>query len=134
MATSSRTTAPTPQRTGAPRTVVALGLGVVVITALFLVDAFAPTFFTQPLHAVSFALVWLTALEHVRRTSSPETFGTAQGMFMAASAVGSVFGMLVWGPLYAARGGQSVFLWATALGAAAALLAFVGLHRARSAG
>lgn len=87
-------------------------------------------FFTQPLHAVSFALVWLTSLEHVRRTSSPDTFGTAQGLFMAANATGSVLGMLVWGPLYEARGGQSVFLWASALGAMAALLAFVWLFRA----
>ncbi|KQR26095.1 permease [Microbacterium sp. Leaf151] len=49
MATSSRTAAPSPPRTGASRTLVALGLGVVVVTALFLVDAFAPTFFAQPL-------------------------------------------------------------------------------------
>ena len=54
MATSSRTAAPTRRRPDAPRsgssrTLVALGLGVVVITALFLVDAFAPTFFAQPL-------------------------------------------------------------------------------------
>lgn len=49
MATSSRTAAPTPARTGASRTLVALGLGVVVVSALFLVDAFAPTFFSQPL-------------------------------------------------------------------------------------
>ena len=49
VATSSRTTAPSPQRSGASRTLVALGLGVVVVTALFLVDAFAPTFFAQPL-------------------------------------------------------------------------------------
>ncbi len=49
MATSSRTTAPAPQRSGSSRTLVALGLGVLVVTALFLVDAFAPTFFAQPL-------------------------------------------------------------------------------------
>ncbi len=49
VATSSRTTAPPPQRTGASRTLVALGLGAVVVTALFLVDVFAPTFFAQSL-------------------------------------------------------------------------------------
>lgn len=49
MATTSRTAASTPARTGASRTLVALGLGVVVVSALFLVDAFAPTFFSQPL-------------------------------------------------------------------------------------
>ncbi len=90
-------------------------------------------FLTQPLHAVSFGLVWLTSIEHIRRTSSPETFGTAQGVFMAANATGGVLGMLVWGPLYETRGGQTVFLWATALGATAAVLAFVWLHRAPAA-
>ena len=49
VATSSRTATPSPQRTGASRTLVALGLGVVVVAALFFVDAFAPTFFSQPL-------------------------------------------------------------------------------------
>lgn len=49
MATTSRTAASTPARTGGSRTLVALGLGVVVVSALFLVDAFAPTFFSQPL-------------------------------------------------------------------------------------
>lgn len=49
VATSSRTAAPPPPRTGAPRTLAALGLGVVVITALVLIDAFAPTFFPASL-------------------------------------------------------------------------------------
>jgi MFS transporter, PPP family, 3-phenylpropionic acid transporter len=86
-------------------------------------------FLTQPLHAISFGLVWLTSLEHVRRTTSLETFGTAQGLFIAANATGSVLGMLSWGPLYTARGGPSVFLGATAVGLLAAFLALMSLYR-----
>ncbi|MBM3717181.1 MAG: permease [Actinobacteria bacterium] len=45
VATTSRTAAPPPTRSGAPRTLVALGLGVVVVAALFAIDAFAPSLF-----------------------------------------------------------------------------------------
>jgi PPP family 3-phenylpropionic acid transporter len=86
-------------------------------------------FLTQPLHAISFGLVWLASLEHVRLTTSPATFGTAQGLFMAANATGSILGMLSWGPLYAARGGPSVFLCAAGVGSSAVLLALVWLYR-----
>lgn len=86
-------------------------------------------FFVQPLHAVSFALVWLASLEYLRRTSSPQTFGSAQGLFMAANAMGSVAGMWVWGPLYATSGGSAVFRSATLLGLAAVMLAYGLLFR-----
>lgn len=49
VATTSRSVTSAPPRTGVTRTLVALGLGVVVIAALFLIDAFAPTFFAAPL-------------------------------------------------------------------------------------
>lgn len=45
VATTSRTAAPPPTRSGAPSTLVALGLGVVVVAALFAIDAFAPSLF-----------------------------------------------------------------------------------------
>ena len=46
VATSSRTVASAPPRSGVTRTLVGLGVGVVVVAALFLIDAFAPTFFS----------------------------------------------------------------------------------------
>lgn len=49
VATTSRTAAPPPTRTGARRTLVALGLGVVVVIALFAIDAFAPALFAESL-------------------------------------------------------------------------------------
>lgn len=91
-------------------------------------------FAVQPLHALSFALVWLASLEHLQRTAAPQTFGSAQGWMMAANATGGVIGMLMWGPLYAARGGADVFFAATLLALGAAALAYVALYRRRPTG
>lgn len=49
VATTSRSVASAPPRSGVARTLVGLGVGVVVVAALFLIDAFAPTFFAAPL-------------------------------------------------------------------------------------
>ena len=48
---------------------------------------------------------------------------------MAANSVGGTLGILVFGPLYASRGGSSVFHLATLLACAAVLLAGFGLTR-----
>jgi MFS transporter, PPP family, 3-phenylpropionic acid transporter len=86
-------------------------------------------FLVQPLHAVSFGLVWLSSLEVVRRSSEAHTLGSAQGLFMAANATGSVFGILAWGPLYAARGGASVFLLAAGVASAATAAGYGLVYR-----
>jgi PPP family 3-phenylpropionic acid transporter len=88
-------------------------------------------FILQPLHAVSFGLMWMASLRYVRRVSEPHTLGSAQGAFMAANAAGGVLGMLVWGPLYASGGGSVVFLAAAALSCSAALVVALGLSAAR---
>jgi PPP family 3-phenylpropionic acid transporter len=88
-------------------------------------------FLFQPLHAVSFGLVWLASLELVRRSSEPAALGSGQGLFMAANATGSVFGMLVWGPLYAAQGGRVIYAAATGLALGAAALCYALLCRSR---
>ncbi|KZE33025.1 permease [Microbacterium sp. T32] len=49
VATTNRTVASAPPRSGVTRTLVGLGVGVLVVVALFLIDAFAPTFFAAPL-------------------------------------------------------------------------------------
>lgn len=86
-------------------------------------------FTLQPLHAFSFALTWISSLEYVRRASGPHSLGGAQGGFMAATAVGGVLGMLSWGPLYASHGAGVVFMSASVLAMAAALVAFATLVR-----
>jgi PPP family 3-phenylpropionic acid transporter len=89
----------------------------------------ALAFLLQPLHAVSFGLMWMASLAYVRRVADPHTLGSAQGAFMAANAAGGVIGMLVWGPLYASRGGAFVFQAAAALSCCAALLVYAGSLR-----
>ncbi len=54
----------------------------------------------QPLHAVSFGMMWVASLAYTRDRSPPEILATAQGLFSASAGAGSVVGMLVWGELY----------------------------------
>lgn len=89
-------------------------------------------FLLQPLHAISFGLMWMASLEYVRRVSAPEALGRAQGAFMAANASGGVLGMLTWGPLYASHGGPLVFQIAALLSLAAASLMALAFSRERS--
>ncbi|MBK8252896.1 MAG: MFS transporter [Polyangiaceae bacterium] len=76
----------------------------------------------QPLHAISFALFWVTAMEHVKRLSPREILGSAQGVFNAAVGAGAVAGMFVWRSIFEAHGGARTFAWAAlaAFGAAVA--------------
>jgi MFS transporter, PPP family, 3-phenylpropionic acid transporter len=86
-------------------------------------------FLLQPLHAVSFGLMWMASLAYVRRVAEPHTLGSAQGAFMAANAAGGVLGMLAWGPLYASHGGAFVFRMAAALSCGSTCLVSLGLVR-----
>lgn len=81
-----------------------------------------------PLHAFSFGLMWVTCLEFVRRRAPAHVLATAQSLLAAIMAIGSVTGMLAWGPLYAARGGAVVFTAGAAVAAVGALVT-VGLLR-----
>jgi PPP family 3-phenylpropionic acid transporter len=84
-------------------------------------------FALQPLHAISFGLVWLSSLEVLRRDAAPSALGGAQGLFMGANAIAATLGMLAFGPLYAAQGGPTVFRLATGLALVALLLGSVWL-------
>jgi MFS transporter, PPP family, 3-phenylpropionic acid transporter len=90
-------------------------------------------FLLQPLHGISFGLVWISSLEVLRRNAQPSALGGAQGSLMAANSIGGTLGILVFGPLYAARGAASVFHLATLLACAAVLLAGVALLAAARA-
>jgi hypothetical protein len=93
--------------------------------------AFLPSagfaFWLQPLHGFSFGLVWLSSLEVLKRAAGLHALGGAQGLLMAANAAGGTLGIMVFGPLYAARGGGSVFLVAGVLAFVAALLSRINL-------
>jgi len=88
----------------------------------------------QPLHALSFALWWLASLAYVRGRAPAHALATGQGLFSAATAVGSVLGMLVWGTIYRRAGGASVFGAAAVVALAAAMVALSWSRRASRRG
>ena len=69
-------------------------------------------FVLQPLHAVSFGLVWLAQVTYASRRFPPQLLATAQGLFATAFGLGSAVGMVMWGVVYQ-RGG-SAFMFAGA--------------------
>ncbi|WP_437277104.1 MFS transporter [Sorangium sp. So ce375] len=75
----------------------------------------------QPLHAVSFGMMWVASLAYTRHRSPPQILATAQGLFSASAGAGSVVGMLVWGELYKRGGGSLTF----GVASITALIAFV---------
>jgi hypothetical protein len=77
----------------------------------------------QPLHALSFALFWVTALDLVKKRAPREVLATAQGVFNAAVGAGAVAGMFAWGALFKAYGGRVTFVSAAGVAVCAALVA-----------
>jgi PPP family 3-phenylpropionic acid transporter len=77
----------------------------------------------QPLHALSFALLWVASIDLMARRVPPSALATARGIFTATVGVGSVAGMLAWGALFEAHGGSASFGCAAALAACAAVAA-----------
>lgn len=75
----------------------------------------------QPLHAISFALMWICAVSLLKQETGDGGLATAQGIFAAACASGSACGMAAWGGLYAAGGGEAVFSAAAVLSGLAAV-------------
>ncbi|WP_437951760.1 MFS transporter [Sorangium sp. So ce296] len=77
----------------------------------------------QPLHAVSFAMMWVASLAYTRDRAPPQILATAQGLFSASAGAGSVIGMLTWGELYKRGGGALTFGVASITAAIAFVLA-----------
>lgn len=114
--------APRLLRRAAPVTLLGVGLaGAAVRWALLAVVADTTLVLAlQPLHALSFALVWLAAIAFIKDSVQAERLGTLQGLFQGSLALGSVVGMLAAGPLYETARGGPVF-------GASAAVALVGL-------
>jgi PPP family 3-phenylpropionic acid transporter len=79
----------------------------------------------QPLHALSFGLMWLSAVNFAAQRASPGSLGAAQGLLVTAFGSGSVCGMILWGPAYQRGGGPLVFASTACVAACAAALATV---------
>ena len=75
----------------------------------------------QPLHAVSFALAWVSSVAYVKERAPAHALAAAQGLFTAALGAGSVVGMLAWGTIYRRAGGAAVFGAASATALAAGI-------------
>jgi PPP family 3-phenylpropionic acid transporter len=88
-------------------------------------------FALAPLHALSFGLWWVAALAFVKARAPAHALATAQGLFSASLAAGSVAGMLAWGALYRRAGGAAVFGAAAVVSFAGALLAVTWSARDR---
>jgi PPP family 3-phenylpropionic acid transporter len=88
-------------------------------------------FALQPLHALSFGVVWLASVSYSKDRAAPEILATSQGLFVAATGVGSIVGIFAWGPLYQQAGGRTMFGMASAFAAAATLSALAFRARAR---
>lgn len=76
----------------------------------------------QPLHAFSFALVWLAFMDLTRDHSPVGLLASAQGMFSASCAIGGTFGMVAFGFAYARWLGHGSFALAALVAAGAWLL------------
>jgi PPP family 3-phenylpropionic acid transporter len=91
-----------------------------------------PILLLQPLHALSFGVMWVASLAFVKERAPAHMLGTAQGLFTTAVSSGSVLGMLVWGPLYEKRGSAVTFATAAGVSACACALAISLARRGRS--
>jgi MFS transporter, PPP family, 3-phenylpropionic acid transporter len=115
----------------APRLVVfAIAGGAIRWALLASVGSLPVLLALQPLHAISFALWWVTSLAYIRDRAPPHALATAQGLFSAATALGSVVGMLAWGALYRRAGGSAVFASASIVGIVGVIVATFWSRRA----
>jgi PPP family 3-phenylpropionic acid transporter len=98
----------------------ALGSGSLRWAALATVRSPAVLLALQPLHALSFGLMWLSAVNFTAQRAAAHALATAQGLLVTAFGAGSVCGMILWAPAYHRGGGPLVFASTACVAAAAA--------------
>lgn len=79
----------------------------------------------QPLHAITFALMWVSCLAFVKASAPPHLLATGQSLFSMSAGLGAGSGMLLWGPMYARGGGPLVFWTAGEIAGVAAVVALL---------
>jgi len=102
----------------------ALSVAAVRWALLAVVRSSAVLLLLQPLHAISFGLVWLAEVSYTSRRFASNSPGTAQGLLVTAMGAGSSAGMLIWGPVYQRWGGSIVFAGAACFAVCASGSAF----------
>jgi PPP family 3-phenylpropionic acid transporter len=86
----------------------------------------------QPLHALSFALLWMTWLDFIKQNAPAHLLARAQGTLSTVVSIGATAGILLWGPLYSSQGASFVFQSAAGFAAVACLISLVPLLKQRS--
>ena len=94
---------------------ICLGVAAFRFAVIAKADSLGVIAWMQPLHAVTFALMWVSCVEFVKVSAPPHLLATGQSMFSMAAGLGGGIGMLFWGPMYARGGGALVFGTAGAL-------------------
>lgn len=74
----------------------------------------------QPLHALSFAAVWIGSVDVTARS---ERVATARGIASAAMGIGGALGLVAWSELYSVRAGTWVFVAAAGVACTALVAA-----------
>jgi PPP family 3-phenylpropionic acid transporter len=124
--------APLLSRVGPARLLVVGHAGAVLRWAVLAwTESSAVVFALQPLHAVSFALIWVASLTFIKERAGPGSLVSGQALFFTATALGGVAGMLTWAPAYSRWGGRTVFDAAAAVAAIACLLSIAFVRTVR---
>ncbi len=110
----------------------ALACAAVRWVLLAVVRSSALLLFFQPLHAISFGLMWIAAVTYTSRQFPTAFLASAQGLFTTAMGAGSVIGMLIWSPIYLRSGGTFVFAGAACFAVCASALAVMLDRKARA--
>lgn len=76
----------------------------------------------QPLHAISFGVMWVASLSNVKNRVPAGILATGQGVFSASIAAGCVLGVFLFGLLYEPAKGERTFFIASILSLVAAAL------------
>jgi PPP family 3-phenylpropionic acid transporter len=69
----------------------------------------------QPLHAITFGLMWVSSIHIVKTTARPSNLASAQGLFVGTASLGGALALTAWGTVYSALGGSAVFYAASAV-------------------
>jgi PPP family 3-phenylpropionic acid transporter len=108
-----------------PVTVLAWGLAGATARWVLIAAVRSPTilFLLQPLHAISFAVVWLALIRFTSQRFPARWLGTAQGTLSTSMGAGSVLGMILWGAVIHRLGGAAVFAGAAGFSTCACVCA-----------
>lgn len=102
-----------------------LACGIMVLRWALLssVTSLSAVLLLQPLHAITFGLMWVSAIGVLKRELGEKGTATAHGLFSSSNALGAAAGLSLWGVVYDATSGATVFTMAAVIASLATLAA-----------